>query len=97
MSSAQMVFAQTVFPVFWNPRSPSDGAARQGGEKVKTGGCFVFSVSPVFSKEIGGIPQKKVGVLPREAESTGDVECGENGTDSRKKETERGLHENLPC
>lgn len=97
MSSAQMVFTQTVFPAFSNPRSPSDGAVRQGGEKMKTGGCFVLSVSPALFEGDRGIPQKKVGVLPREAESKGDVECGKDGTDSRKKETERGLHENLPC
>lgn len=59
MSSAQMVFAQTVFPAFSNPRSPSGGAVRQGGEKMKTGGCFVLSVSPAFSKEIGESRKKK--------------------------------------
>lgn len=64
---------------------------------MKTGGCFVLSVSPALFEGDRGIPQKKVGVLPREAESKGDVECGKDGTDSRKKETERGLHENLPC
>lgn len=59
MSSAQMVFAQTVFLAFSNPRFSSGGAVRQGGEKMKTGGCFVFSVSPAFSKEIGESRKKK--------------------------------------